>query len=226
MRLLLFYLLTLSALSGCSTFETRDVFQSNDPVRYEASGIIIDVWFKPDTRFSSIGPLGIPVVPIVMTASKQDEFALVVSLQQQKNLDFSFITNLCLNVDTQPLCPRQMEIHAIAMAKDDGTAHADKIPRWHKLPEFQSAREMVIDSVRPIRISKKDILTHYNHTGTHWDYLRIDAIYKYKCDSGCPENLVFDTRQLVTLDGKSPFGKVHSFRRLSVKEYDALAPLQ
>jgi hypothetical protein len=181
MRPLLIVLAALPTVSGCSTFETRDVYRTSDAARYEASGVLLAVGFEPDTRFYSVGLLGLPLVPTVMSASPRTDLALAVQLRLERNLDFSFSSSPCLNVSGKPLCPSQIELRAVAMAQDDGSAYADRLPRWDWLSEFKNARHMIVEPAPSTRIEKEHILAHYNYSGSRWGYLLVEATYKYEC---------------------------------------------
>jgi hypothetical protein len=215
------FLLALS--SGCATYEVRDVYHSKAPApEYEAEGVLVRAWVNRETLFHSVGPIGLPIIPTVF-GSPQTRLSVTLVLHLNKDAMFSFDAQPCLRVSaSQHLCPEEAEISAVAMWRDDGSQHGDRLRRSHWLPEFSRKPHLLIglEAQRSKgRITKQDIYAHYGYSGAHWDHLHVNVIYHYTCAQTCPAVFDLDMRDLAILDGTTPLEGTAQFVRSREKEY-------
>ena len=195
--------------NGCSTFETREIYApvgKNAPyVEYTIDDIQLRIGFDPDTDFYSIGLLGVPVIPTYIDTSDSRDVILNMSLELRKNIDFTFDKLPCaITKDSTSICPRTVEVSAIALYQDDGSTWKDKQRRWHKISQFYDLNNRVLKlptTKESQSINRDDIYSHYGYDGyPDWDLLRIDIKYKYRCENDCPTQLTIDTIGLVKIE--------------------------
>jgi hypothetical protein len=213
---------------GCSTFETRDIYAPAGKdipyIEYGVEDIKLNIGFDPDTDFYSIGLLGVPVIPIYMDTSDPRDLILNVSLELKKNVDFTFENVPCLTTnDSTSICPRMVEVSAIALYQDDGSTWEDKKKRWHKISQFYDLnnRQMKLPITEESHsINRDKVYEHYGYEDyPKWDFFRIDIKYKYQCEGDCPKQLSVGTTGLVEIDNMIMPRENISFTKTKEKDY-------
>src|SRR3954471_3061096 len=131
----LFFLLPFA---GCSTFQVSDSY----PVTGELPGFMNDkgagvelrVGIDPDLRFTSVGLLGAPILPVYFKPTQRKEITLELEVVLHKDQDFSFASRPCLKItNSSALCPVALEAFAVALFQDAGSDQKDRKTRWHHL---------------------------------------------------------------------------------------------
>jgi len=182
------------------------------------------VGINPDTRFYSIGMLGIPFIPTYFKTSEPTEISLAISLTLRHDHDFSLAPRPCLTVDNSiSFCPYKVEVSAIALFQDDGSMYTDKQKRWQKVSSFYRAENQIL-SLSTVsesnRVNREHNYQHYGYTGVQkWGLLRADFTYKYKCEGACPERLELNAKDLIAVGNLAiPNGR-YNFEKTRQNDY-------
>jgi hypothetical protein len=201
------------AAVGCAIFEVRDTYKSDNAelLNYKQDGAELLLSINPDTiygitRFGSIGPIGLPVIPAYFNMRTPREIMLAVSLTLYHERDFSFAQRPCLNIESSTaLCPYEIEISAAGYFQDDGLMYKDKQKRLSGIPNFTNLSEwkLGLPSTDYDRIDRRLIYQHYGYSGEPaFQHFSLNLIYKYRCADPCPEKLSLDTRD-IAIEGLS-----------------------
>lgn len=222
-------------LGGCSTLEVRDTYRPTGGGTtlpgYTSDDVKLHVAINPDTRFYSIGMLGIPIIPTYVKSTDPTEITLAIGLTLRRNHDFSFASRPCLiDEKSEMICPYRAEVSAVGMYQDDGSMYADKRKRWHKVRHFYKAENRILSL--PIvpgsnSIDRDRIYQHYDYKGAQkWGYLRVDFAFKYKCEGACPERLDVNIKDLVTVGTLPIQNKSYTFEKARQKDYRFITEVQ
>jgi len=221
-------LLSLAA-TGCSTFEVYDLYRPPDADTLEATpgaGLNrLSVHVPRDYRFYSIGPIGLPVIPLPFGLGRDTNIRLRVGADLADEIDLSMAGRPCVRTASDDtLCPTRMTLFAGASFPDDGSMHADGKPRWHLVPAFadpnrQRPEIALTDATGPITLA--DIYRHYGYDGTpKWGHMTISLEYLYPCASACPEAFTVDTADLVSVAGRPMLDGPTTFRMTRERHYE------
>ena len=222
-------------VGGCSTFEVRDIYKpvenESTLLAYNSADVELQVEINPDTRFYSIGMLGLPIIPIYFNATDLSEIALAIGLTLHHDYDFSFAPRPCFAVvNSSALCPYGLEVSAVGMFQDDGSMYTDKQKRWQKISNFYNTATRILSlptTSNSTRVDRGYVYQHYGYTGAQrWDYLRVDFTYKFKCEESCPELIKLNAKDLIIVgDLPMPDGN-YSFEKIRNKNYQSTTPVQ
>ena len=198
-------------IGGCSTYAVNDIYStpgSNTEVFQSVKTDAVDlrVSLVPTLRFSSVGMLGVPVVPMYLDSKDKNELRLNIVMRLYKDLDFSFAGNPCFKLDDQrTLCPKLAEVSARAYVgsnemdgKNSTTKQLMEIGNFYG----RDRPKLIVRSLKSEdRISRADIYQHYEAYQGEPKFERLDLTidYVYDCSGPCPEGFKFNTEGLVTI---------------------------
>lgn len=221
-------------VGGCSTFEVRNSYKpigNTELLDYKREDVEIRLGINPDTRFYSIGVLGIPVIPVYGKTSDPREIVLAVNLTLRHERDFSFAPRPCLKVGSPILfCPYEVEVSAVGLFQDDGSMYKDKQKRWNKISNFYKTENRILSfppSKYNNRINRRLIYDHYKYLGEPAiGYLSVSLSYKYKCPETCPILVELGSSDFATLEDLSIATTNISFEKIRQSDYRAISPVQ
>ncbi len=218
---------------GCSTFEISDVYMSKETgkeyVSFSNKEAQLSIMFAPDSRFGSVGVLGIPAIPIPVGDGPQDAVVLEVDLRLLRETVFSFALRPCLTTQESLLCPQLVKISPLFDSADK-EARDERGNRTYGRIRLFSAPDMEValsakDEGK--RITSDSIFAHYGYKGIpRWVFGVVRLHYEYACNGPCPTEFVLSTaglgvaEQLIRSEGS------FHFKKRRTKVYEALAPVQ
>jgi hypothetical protein len=221
-------------VAGCSSYEVRDAYVpaagAAAALRFEQDQAMLNIGFEPDSRFTSIGLLGVPFIPVHTSHDGSKKIDLELYLTLRRDRDFSFTQRPCLTLEgQQTLCPNQIWLSASALYQDDGSAYRDQLPRWQKLDAFHGAKTELTFTPQDdgVRVDRARVYRHYGYSGSPaWGYMHVVVRYTYDCSGTCPEQLTLDTADLVSLENLSIPSRVVRFDKKRQHDYDVAEPVQ
>lgn len=225
------YFFAIGALSlffsGCSVFHVRDTFKvaedNSEAIKYTADPLKIRVQIEPDTRFYSVGLLGLPIIPLHFKISDATELALTFELSLSKDSDFSFLFNSCLIIDnSKPICPKKLDLYVFANFLEDGFYVVGGRRQFYRNPVFHKSNLIITPQtvLKNSLITREHIYRHYGYTGKEkWDYLRVNLTYLYQCETTCPEKVSFRLKDFVVVENILISDHRYTFERKRENDY-------
>lgn len=210
-----FGILLVLLIGGCSTYAVNDIYStpgSNTEVfkSVKTDAVDLRVSLVPTLKFSSVGMLGVPVVPMYLDSKDKNELRLNIVMRLYKDLDFSFSGNPCFKLDDQrTLCPRLAEVSVRAYVWSHEMHGKDFTTRVLKdIGNFygRDRPKLIVRSQKAEdRISRADIYQHYEAYQGEPKFERLDLTidYVYDCSVPCPDDFIFNTEGLVAIQDHS-----------------------
>ena len=227
--------LILGLLAGCSTYEVRDTYSpagQGESLGFKQEDVELKIGISPDTRFYSIGVLGIPVVPTYFNSSDSKTILLDVELTLRHEREFSFASSPCLGAESpDALCPTQISITAMAFSIDEDSAEPDKQKRWRVISTFNHAKDRTLNvspSGGAIRIDRRRIYQHYGYEGEpKFGHMLLRVRYTYNCSKECPTRLTLkNIEDIVTLENLSIPARNVDFEKTRRSDYRPMTVVQ
>lgn len=223
-------------IGGCSTYAVNDIYStsgSNTEVFHSVKTDAVDlkVSLAPTLRFSSVGMLGVPVVPMYLDSKDKNELRLNIVMSLKKDLDFSFAGNPCFKLDNQrTLCPKMAEVSAKAYVWSDEMHGKDFTTRVLKdIGNFygKDRPKLIVRSQKAEgRFSRADIYQHYEaYQGEpKFERFELNIDYVYDCAGPCPESFQFNTDGLMAIQDLQIESKTLELRQKKAGKLDLSVP--
>lgn len=230
--------LTLPVLvAGCSTLEVEDIYvvrdSNSESVVYSGDGYIVDVHVIPDRRFTSMGLLGVPAIPIYANSKSAEGINLEVLMTLRTIHSFSFSSLPCLyTAGAQALCPTGAVVEAKAMFADEGETPYKGAPRSEHIAQFYDANVRPLPMKLPrapseARITSDEIYRRYDyHQVPPWTLLEARVTYRYTCVSACPTEFAIDMKGFAAVDDVLRTNGTYTFHKERRREYNATREVQ
>jgi hypothetical protein len=223
---------------GCSTLEISDEYvlkgTKSASVTYSGDGIDVEVHVSPDDRFTSIGLLGVPAIPVYARTKAMGTINLEVVITLRTNHSFSFSPMPCLSTAAaQGLCPTGVLIEAKAMSADAGETLYNGARRWGHIAQFYDPpftpplRLPLPRSPVGARITADEIYRHYSYRQVPpWTFLEARLNYHYTCTSPCPTEFTIDLTDIAIIDTALRTTGTYTYHRERKRDYNATREIQ
>ncbi len=157
---------------------------------------------------------------------------LLLRLTLHADHEFSFKDSLCIKAGaTDLLCSEKAEINAIAMWRDDGSAYSDKKRRWNHIKPFFDPKQPYYNAISPQEgseeIDKTAIYHFYGYQGIpKWDLMVVKVVYRFPCPGKCPQTVVVNANNLVSVDSVDVAPGNRDFHKVHVHHYEPTSLVQ
>jgi hypothetical protein len=174
-----------SSLASCTTLDIDDRYalvEGDNEYDLTRTHQPYGVWIDPDTRLSSIGMLGVPLIPGKARTGEQKEFSVSVWLNSNRVRDFSFLAAPCLQAqDGNRLCPYEVEIANFTQATIP-LSETDGERRLREMMPVKRIKNLVIPlygAMQPEqRIDRQRIYQHFKlEMAAQWECFSVDLTY-------------------------------------------------
>jgi hypothetical protein len=220
------------ASAACSTFAVYDAYvtdaDGSRSVAFRQNQNVAGMQFLPDGKWSSVGLLGVPAVPVYASRSPPRELMLEVTLMLVEKRRFHFAAP-CLLLPDDEICPYiahvkvQMQ-HASWQFSGERNHGSD---RW--VANFPEGPVEIALPV-PVEHSRIDDQMIYERFGYQvipdWNFALVQLVYRYHCSSVCPAEFSLNTDDAVVAEGSVHSAGYHTFHRRRIRQYDPFIPLQ
>jgi hypothetical protein len=200
-------------VSGCSTYAHYDYYESVTGASNQTLSANRFA-FSPLRGFASLGPLGVPAIPVEVPGSNET-LALEVHIERHNNMPFSVSEKPCIGLENgQQICANKYEI--------SGFVESEKL-KWPNNRKHISYGPHEI-SGRHSRIFSSQIFEQVGFVFTsEWNWLVLTIRYEFQCNRVCPSTFTLDSSDLLKINGTSQFNEKVKYARKTKKDYRPLA---